>query len=31
MGLALLSGVLQVLIFPRFSLQYLAPFVLVPL
>lgn len=30
-GLALLSGILQVLIFPRFSLPYLAAFALVPL
>ena len=31
MGLALLSGILQVLIFPRFSFPYLAAFALVPL
>jgi len=30
-GLALLSGILQVLIFPRFSFPYLAAFALVPL
>lgn len=30
-GLALLSGVLQILIFPRFSFAYLAAFALVPL